>query len=573
MTLPAAAVPALAPGDVGDARFPDYTRPPAGANYHVNVAFITEAPPMRWLYEDAAGRGIGSFPTTGASSPRHRRTCTSCTVRAIVAGSRSSSSSPRTRRRAGSTACATTSTRTRPTSRTCRSPPTTPSPATAGSATFCSRSRKVRSTRSPGSSASRTSRLRSAEGAAEFRVGLLRRGRLASRCRRHPNDAARRRVSSQHRRTDRSAVFRRRCRGGEPRSVRVLSSAVACDVADLRPHRTPRVRVSSRHAAAHRTGAGRALRNRTAGWELESPVRCGAAGELVRRSCSSRSATPMRKRRARRRSIDRREPASGDVCARPTLALPLHLDPDITVRHRCSRARALPPNTVRRSRSRSIHARWQRRSSSAAASSTCRRSHAQIALTGHVGFRIRCRHERTAIAELALAACRRYGPIAVRRHRTIGQSPAVRFDVIATSAQAPWSRAQSSQIGDAAPVRTHRSTHAGRSARRGCTASLDHTSRRECRRAPLRTNRSAASHRDRRYRGTHHRQPTGSRCRRTGRSAGRRFHQRPRDAARRRLGAARQQHDLHQRSAHRRRRLASAVRRSWEPDARLPGSR
>jgi hypothetical protein len=51
VTLPAAAVPALAPGDVVDVRFPDYVRPPARANYHVNVAFITEAPPLRWLYE------------------------------------------------------------------------------------------------------------------------------------------------------------------------------------------------------------------------------------------------------------------------------------------------------------------------------------------------------------------------------------------------------------------------------------------------------------------------------------------------------------------------------------------
>jgi hypothetical protein len=51
VTLPAAIVPALAPGDVVDVRFPDYTRPPARANYHVNVAFITEVPPLHWLYE------------------------------------------------------------------------------------------------------------------------------------------------------------------------------------------------------------------------------------------------------------------------------------------------------------------------------------------------------------------------------------------------------------------------------------------------------------------------------------------------------------------------------------------
>ncbi|MGA3036608.1 MAG: hypothetical protein ABSE64_03905 [Vulcanimicrobiaceae bacterium] len=49
-TLPAAAVPALAPGDKIFVRFIDYTRPPAKANYHVNVAFITETPPVGWLY-------------------------------------------------------------------------------------------------------------------------------------------------------------------------------------------------------------------------------------------------------------------------------------------------------------------------------------------------------------------------------------------------------------------------------------------------------------------------------------------------------------------------------------------
>jgi len=51
VTLPAAVVPSLAPGDVVDVSFPDYARPPARANYHVNVAFITEAPPLHWLYE------------------------------------------------------------------------------------------------------------------------------------------------------------------------------------------------------------------------------------------------------------------------------------------------------------------------------------------------------------------------------------------------------------------------------------------------------------------------------------------------------------------------------------------
>ena len=50
VTLPAAAVPALAPGDKISVRFVDYTRPPAKVNYHVNVAFITETPPVGWLY-------------------------------------------------------------------------------------------------------------------------------------------------------------------------------------------------------------------------------------------------------------------------------------------------------------------------------------------------------------------------------------------------------------------------------------------------------------------------------------------------------------------------------------------
>ncbi|HTX03514.1 MAG TPA: hypothetical protein VMD07_07520 [Candidatus Acidoferrales bacterium] len=50
VTLPAAAVPALQPGDKISVRFLDYTRPPAKVNYHVNVAFITETPPVEWLY-------------------------------------------------------------------------------------------------------------------------------------------------------------------------------------------------------------------------------------------------------------------------------------------------------------------------------------------------------------------------------------------------------------------------------------------------------------------------------------------------------------------------------------------
>ena len=50
VTLPAALVPALEPGDVVDAGFPDYRRPPSSVNYHVNVAFITETAPQHWLF-------------------------------------------------------------------------------------------------------------------------------------------------------------------------------------------------------------------------------------------------------------------------------------------------------------------------------------------------------------------------------------------------------------------------------------------------------------------------------------------------------------------------------------------
>lgn len=50
-TLPAALVPALEPGDIVNVDFPDYRRPPSTLNYHVNVAFITETPPQRWLFE------------------------------------------------------------------------------------------------------------------------------------------------------------------------------------------------------------------------------------------------------------------------------------------------------------------------------------------------------------------------------------------------------------------------------------------------------------------------------------------------------------------------------------------
>ena len=46
VTLPAALVPALQPGDAVDLSFPDYRRPPARVNYHVNAAFITEVTPQ-----------------------------------------------------------------------------------------------------------------------------------------------------------------------------------------------------------------------------------------------------------------------------------------------------------------------------------------------------------------------------------------------------------------------------------------------------------------------------------------------------------------------------------------------
>jgi hypothetical protein len=51
VTLPAALVPALDPGDVVDVDFPDYRRPPSTVNYHVNVAFITETARQHWLFE------------------------------------------------------------------------------------------------------------------------------------------------------------------------------------------------------------------------------------------------------------------------------------------------------------------------------------------------------------------------------------------------------------------------------------------------------------------------------------------------------------------------------------------
>lgn len=69
VTLPAAAVPALQPGDAITVRFVDYERPPAKVNYHVNVAFITETPPVEWLYPKS-GTGDRLFTT------RHARRAT-----------------------------------------------------------------------------------------------------------------------------------------------------------------------------------------------------------------------------------------------------------------------------------------------------------------------------------------------------------------------------------------------------------------------------------------------------------------------------------------------------------------
>lgn len=50
VTLPAALVPALEPGDIVNLGFPDYRQPPNPVRYHVNVAFITESAPQHWLF-------------------------------------------------------------------------------------------------------------------------------------------------------------------------------------------------------------------------------------------------------------------------------------------------------------------------------------------------------------------------------------------------------------------------------------------------------------------------------------------------------------------------------------------
>src|SRR5581483_1960352 len=51
VTLPAAVVPALQPGDEVVVRYPDYSPPQTTVRYHVDVAFLTESAPQRWLYE------------------------------------------------------------------------------------------------------------------------------------------------------------------------------------------------------------------------------------------------------------------------------------------------------------------------------------------------------------------------------------------------------------------------------------------------------------------------------------------------------------------------------------------
>lgn len=66
VTLPAALVPALEPGDDVAVSFPDYTPPATRVDYHVNVAFITEAAPQRWLYEKS-----GAYDRLFRNARRH----------------------------------------------------------------------------------------------------------------------------------------------------------------------------------------------------------------------------------------------------------------------------------------------------------------------------------------------------------------------------------------------------------------------------------------------------------------------------------------------------------------------
>jgi hypothetical protein len=71
VTLPAALVPALVPGDVVDASFPDYQRPPNVVRYHVNVAFITESAPQHWLFPRSGPRDrlFSTGPSRARATP------------------------------------------------------------------------------------------------------------------------------------------------------------------------------------------------------------------------------------------------------------------------------------------------------------------------------------------------------------------------------------------------------------------------------------------------------------------------------------------------------------------------
>ena len=75
VTLPAAVVPALKPGDVVDVDFPDYRRPPSTVNYHVNVAFITEAARQHWLFErsSSADQLFANLRRKGKTAPAFGR--------------------------------------------------------------------------------------------------------------------------------------------------------------------------------------------------------------------------------------------------------------------------------------------------------------------------------------------------------------------------------------------------------------------------------------------------------------------------------------------------------------------
>ena len=79
VTLPAAAVPSLRLGDEIAVSFPNYTRPSANLNYHVNVAFVTEVAPQRWLYP-RSGPGDRLFST---GRPRGGRAAAPASMRFV----------------------------------------------------------------------------------------------------------------------------------------------------------------------------------------------------------------------------------------------------------------------------------------------------------------------------------------------------------------------------------------------------------------------------------------------------------------------------------------------------------